>query len=190
MRRIPTFRWFPTFVVSAAVLVLAAPAAAHSRNYVTIGSNGVVTCVDDHAVSVATYNVENAFVGAIVGHVDPITPDVGGTCYRAGHIQPNWNGDVTFMISDAVNTNVAGCVSQDTNGDHILCGAGDARLRFCNSGTVNAFDSPWHFDSLDTYVLVDGVIDGWAVSPFYRLESACGCSVIGHYGTTGTVSHS
>ncbi len=180
-------------VATVGLFVLLGPipaAEAHARNYQT--SAGVITtCIDDRTVG--------GIVGGIVGGllaslVDPFLPDSEGSCYRPNHVWPNVNGDVTFTVSDAVQTNVALCAAQDSDGDGYVCEASDVHTWGCNSVTVNTslgfrFRDEPGIPALPTYIIVPGAAQGNAILTLLPNEQPCGVGV-DSYGIHGNVDHS
>lgn len=122
-----------------------------------------------------------------------------GACYPAGHIAPSDNGDVTFTVVDALEAIVGGCISQDSDGDGVVCSDGefgDVQARFCNEVTVNInfddangvpLEGAWDFGARPTWVLVNNFHDGWG--PLGPVNPDCGENV-NSFGTVGTIIHS
>lgn len=137
----------PNLVPVAAAFVLgiaalAAPAGAHERGYASVPGFIFISCLDEQSGNLGLGGLVGGVLGAFGATADPLASDTQGTCYRANHVITNANGDVTFTWSDTFQTNVGGCVSQDTDGDADSCDiVGDVLKRGCNGVTVNL-----HFD--------------------------------------------
>lgn len=172
----------------------AALGAAHVRNYQSVLADQVaISCVDDKFLFVG--GVVGGTLNMAAGVADPFVPDPGGTCYRANHLLPNANGDLTFGIQDTVQTNVGGCVAQDIDDDGGFCDDdGDVQVRFCNSVTINAalpLPGLWRFQDAPglpartTWVVVNPPLFASALLPFLP---DCGAGVDA-FGTAGNVNH-
>lgn len=205
--------WILTAMTLAAAL--APLAGAHAREYLETEWRGAVlvllefssSCIDEQ------FQVPVVGVGGGVGAVlktvaaaaDPLAPDLNGSCWRRNHVLPNANGDVTFTVTDQLQTNVGACVSQDADRNGVGCPQiNDPQVRFCNSVTVNVNLNPttglpqanyWKFqDSQGTPSLVTMLV----VNRLSRSSAVVGgviggtfdCGVgVDNYGTVGLVSH-
>lgn len=119
------------------VTVSAALAGAHPRNYVQTDVP-VITCVDDQFTLLGTGGAAGGVLNTVGATADPVAPDSHGTCYRANHMVANLNGDFSVAVVDQVQSNVGFCLSQDSDGDGLVCDdEGDIQVRVCNVATQN-----------------------------------------------------
>lgn len=187
-------------IAFAVALLIAAPAVAHLRAYVRQDAGSPI-CIDDRLTVLGMGGAVGGVLNTLGGTLDPLMADKDGTCYRPNHVLPNLNGDATFAIFDGTQSNVGGCVSQDSDGDGTFCNdSGDLQLRFCNQGTVNINLDPrtglpltnaWVFQDAQgaaartTWVVPNPVTRGQAlVAPVYgtvvsALHSLFGAPAVG-----------
>lgn len=174
-------------VIGALSLLALGPAmvAAHPRNYVNTGLEPapLLTCLDSAPFEGLDYNPVQLLLGHVVRVLDPYAPDVNGSCWRAGHIQPGPDGTVTFSLHDAVQGEVGACLAQDRDGDGQICpDADDVEVLFCNQVTVAAGAGPhaFLFDRFRTWVVLDRVL------PLHPPHCGVGPPST---GTTGFIDH-
>lgn len=173
-----------------------APVQSHGRSYVAASESGV-TCVDSKTLAHSLPNMMpfgNFIVQGIWAPIlDPLVPDLGGSCFRGDHLVPSAQGEVTITIRDAVQPAVGFCVSQDSDDDGDLCDDDEVNARGCGSLTLNVdapFPGAWRFADAAAprilWVVVNGLDDGSAL--LGPVNPDCGPGQ-NSYGTTGTIEH-
>lgn len=201
--------------ILAGIAVAVPLASAHVRDYAATEYRGALlvafqfsnTCIDSEFTALGQGGLVGGLMNSLGAALDPISPDVGGSCWRKNHIPPNANGDVSFSIMDQAETNVGGCLTQDVNGNGVGCGDdADVTVRFCNQVTVNTNVDPvtglaapnhWRFQdgqgvpSRTTQLTITRIRDGSALVSLVLPGPYQDCGPgVDAFGTTGFLGHS
>jgi len=153
----------------ALLFVLASPVAAHDVYY----AGGVDSSNDLAAQAPA------------VGCEDIGSAGIGIICYRAGHIEPGFAGDMTIQIHDDLNTAVGALYCQDANSDAICGNDAEPFHRFCGEETFYVPGSGGSLEIwdpfLDVWVYLDGAVSGLPVGSPCATISVAFTGFVQHY---------
>lgn len=171
--------WWTLSATTGLALVASLGLAGSPRDY--IAAPGALTCVDAQFTLLGLGGQVGAALNQAGDTLDPILPDIGGTCYRPGHLVPFGGNDVTIFTRDDLRFQVGLCVSQDADGNGVLCDDGDPHG--CNAVTLEAFPlGPFRPDRL-TWVLVDSLPSG------VQATGTSACPEGDSFGTRGFIDH-